>query len=722
MPVHRLLVFITVLALIVSGAPQAQDPSSSFDGRTDVVYIEVPVNVVRDGKPVRDLTARNFEIVDGRKKRDVVGFEIVDLSAVAALTTADGTPTSVPSAARRHFLMLFDLSFSDPESIVRARGAARELVANDLHPQDLAAVATYSQLRGPQILLGFTSDRRQLDKAIETLGVPQLIDRRNDPLGLVFADLQQRDRGIGGDLTGASGAGTGARDAIDEAILDNLRTTVGQVSRVERRESQERVVGMASGLSNLAQMLDTVRGRKHVVYLSQGFDSSLLLGNAPNRQRADALASGVAEATLRGFESGDSDEAFGSTKVQNALAQMAEVFQRTNATIQAVDIAGLRNKGSVDPAGSTLRDDSLFYMANETGGQLYRNANNLGEAMDELLDGTSVTYLLAFRADDVDFDGAYRKLKIKLRDVPRGTRAYHRAGYFAPRPYAERGRGERQLGAASQIFDTEGGALDVDVLGVPVAMAATDRAYVPIVIEIGGASLLEGGAAGGQLPVEVYGYVIADDGTVVDNFAQAFQVDATQNAATLRARGVKVFAHADLVPGDYTLRLLVRHGADGRSTLRLADLRVPDFAARARLLPPMVAEPRDQWLLVREPAERQRADAPFPFIFGDNPYFPAAAPTVPSRGAAAISALAYGVDGAIEAAGRLLDAGGQPVDGAQLGLLGARAAADVPGLVQLDLRLDVGGVAPGDYTMEIEVRADGVDRTLVSRAPVRVTG
>ncbi|MEM6454938.1 MAG: hypothetical protein AAF772_07570, partial [Acidobacteriota bacterium] len=68
------------------------------------------------------------------------------------------------------------------------------------------------------------------------------------------------------------------------------------------------------------------------------------------------------------------------------------------------------------------------------------------------------------------------------------------------------------------------------------------------------------------------------------------------------------------------------------------------------------------------------------------------------------------------------DAAGRPVDGAQLGLLGARAAVDSPGQVQLDLRLDVDGVAPGDYTMELEVRADGVERTLISRAPVRVVG
>ncbi|MEM6455826.1 MAG: VWA domain-containing protein [Acidobacteriota bacterium] len=665
---------------------QAASPTAqpqTFGGSADVVYVEVPVNVVHDGKPVRGLTADNFEIVDGRTARAIDGFEVIDLDTIGVPSTdavdAPIAPVAVPAAARRHFLLLFDLTYSDPESIVRARGAARELVSNDLHTQDLAAVATYSQLKGPEVLIGFTSDRHQLDAAIESLGMPQLIDRRNDPLGLSITGLAQ-DRRTGAGPGGRRGDGAaGVREDIEDELTETLRNTITQVQRIDRRERQARVVGMARGMGQLAQMLDAVRGRKHVVYLSQGFDSSVFLGDGPNRERSDALARGVAQATLHAFTSGDNDEEFGSTAVQNALARMAETFQRTDATIQAIDIAGVRNKNAGVVAGGNLQDEGLYYMANETGGQLYRNANDLGEALGELLDNTSVTYLLAFRADNVAFDGSYRKLKIRLRGdaVPRGTRAYHRAGYFTPKPYAERSAGERQLDAATRLFGREGGALDVNVLGVPVAVAGTDRAYVPVVIEIGGASLLDGGAAAGKLPVEVYGYAVADDGTIVDRFAQAFQIDASQSAANLRARGVKVYAHADLPAGDYALRVLVRQGVDGRSTLRVHPLRVPDFARdAARLLPPMVAEPRDQWLLVREPADRQREDAPFPFVFGDNPYMPAAAPSVPARGAAAVAALVYGVGDAIEARGHLLDAAGRPVDGAQLGLLGARAAVD----------------------------------------------
>ncbi|MEM6455825.1 MAG: VWA domain-containing protein [Acidobacteriota bacterium] len=718
---RAVLLLVVGLALFGVAAAHGQDADSrTFRGSADVVYVEVPVNVVHDGKAVRGLTAENFQVIDKRKKREIVGFEVIDLEAItidAAVEDAPQELVTMPSAARRHFLLLFDLSFSNPESVVRAREAARELVSNDLHAQDLAAVATYSFAKGPEIVLGFTSDRRQLDKAIETLGVPQLIDRRSDPLGLVLADMQ----GEGG-ASGGSALTSGGGGFAGEAVAEFIRTSVQRIQQFETADAQNQIVSMSEGMANLAQMLDTVRGRKHVVYLSQGFDSTVFLGRGPSQQRSDAVAANVAEAMAANFEGSTSDTSFGNTQVQNALARMAEAFQRTNATIQAVDIAGIRNKGGGVVAGANLQDEGLFYMANETGGQLYRNANDLGEAMGELLNGTSVTYLLAFRADDVSFDGAYRKLKIKLRgdDVPRGARAYHRAGYFTPKPYAERNRGERQLDAASQIFGREGGALDVEVLSVPVA-TETDRAYVPVVIEIGGASLLDGGAGDGKLPVEIYGYAIADDGTVVDNFAQAFQIDASQNSVALRARGVKVYAHVDLVPGDYTLRVLVRHGADGRSTLRVNAVDVPDFTVEAaRLLPPMVAESPAQWLLVREPTERRGEGDPFPFLHGQNPYMPAAAPSLPARGAIDIAALAYGVGDPVRATGRLLDAAGQPIDGVAFDLLGARAAPDSPGQVQLDLRLDVDGVAPGDYVIEVELQSGTTDQPLTARAPVQI--
>ncbi|HEX6863405.1 MAG TPA: hypothetical protein VF414_11345, partial [Thermoanaerobaculia bacterium] len=75
-----------------------------FAESTDVVAVEVPVQVVRDGEPVRGLTAADFEVYDGRKKQELTGFEVLDLYAPARPSA-----TQAVGAARRHFLLLFDL-------------------------------------------------------------------------------------------------------------------------------------------------------------------------------------------------------------------------------------------------------------------------------------------------------------------------------------------------------------------------------------------------------------------------------------------------------------------------------------------------------------------------------------------------------------------------------------------------------------------------------------
>src|SRR5579864_9493987 len=183
-----LLLLCTLWAAGGSGllaAPANPPASGAFSESTEVTVVQVPVQVVRDGGPVQGLTAADFEVFDGRKQQKVTGFEVLDLSARQGPAVA-----SIPPALRRHFLLLFDLAFSEPKSLIKAREMVRGMLPA-LHPSDLVAVATYSSARGPRIALGFTSDRRQVLKAVESLGLPEMVDRNPDPLNLVAAELQQ---------------------------------------------------------------------------------------------------------------------------------------------------------------------------------------------------------------------------------------------------------------------------------------------------------------------------------------------------------------------------------------------------------------------------------------------------------------------------------------------------------------------------------------------------
>jgi hypothetical protein len=87
-------------------------------------------------------------------------------------------------------------------------------------------------------------------------------------------------------------------------------------------------------------MLDSVKGRKHVVLFSEGFDGRLLLGRGPDAQDFEG------QQDQFNIERGnlwmvDTDDIFGSTPLQNEMGSMLEEFRRADVVIQAVDISGL---------------------------------------------------------------------------------------------------------------------------------------------------------------------------------------------------------------------------------------------------------------------------------------------------------------------------------------------------------------------------------------------
>src|ERR1700688_4859341 len=330
--------------------------SGALSETTEVVAVDVPVQVVRDGEPVRGLTAADFEVYEGRKRQAVTGFEVLDLRAGQGQAVA-----AIPPSLRRHFLFLFDLSFSEPKSIVRARGMVRGMLPS-LHPADLVAVATYSTAGGPKLVLGFTSDRRQVLKAIDTLGLPELVDRNPDPLQLIAgAELNS----VAGQraLIAVAGGDARPRQQAEAAFID-LINTAAKASDSANRQQQQAVVGaFTRSFTDLARLLASVHGRKQVIYLSEGFDTSIVHGVESAEDQGRIAAQSIAG---EGYLT-DSDARYGNTRGANVLEKLMEELRRADCVIQAVDIGGLRAQGDQGPARPS-GEGSLLGVAHDTGG------------------------------------------------------------------------------------------------------------------------------------------------------------------------------------------------------------------------------------------------------------------------------------------------------------------------------------------------------------------
>jgi hypothetical protein len=216
----------------------------------------------------------------------------------------------VPAAARRHFLFLFDLAFSEPRSIARARQAAAGLLSQ-LHPTDLVAVATYSSLRGPQLVLGYTADRRQIGNALASLGLPGLT-RAVDPLRLVLQEIL----GVGNTIAGVRPLSRDPlADATDPAVLIPVEAVAQGIARADRSALKTQVDLFARSLSDLARQMAVVEGRKYLVFLSEGFDAELLQGSASLDRQGEMRESVLAGESWRV----GSEERYGLTETANAV-------------------------------------------------------------------------------------------------------------------------------------------------------------------------------------------------------------------------------------------------------------------------------------------------------------------------------------------------------------------------------------------------------------------
>ncbi|MFP5287758.1 MAG: VWA domain-containing protein, partial [Thermoanaerobaculia bacterium] len=640
-----------------------------------------------------------------RKKQPLVGFEALDLASRPAAERKPAAPP--PVAARRHFLMMFDFTFSSPTGLTKAREAARTFVGQ-LHPSDLVSVASYTTDKGTEVLLQFTGDRGQILAGIDRLGLRAFRreEQAPDPLGLIVVD----------DLFSTVGKSAGREPSGGEKAFDptEMEVVIGnELARTSLVTRERSVANMTRSYAELARMMAAVRGRKYLVLFSEGFDASILTGTANTDEQLE-MAGGEAIWDI------NSTSRFGSTKTVSQVEEMLEEFRRADCVIQAVDVAGLR-AGVVGHAQFAGGKDSLFLMAKETGGELFENTNDLDVAVSKVLERTSVTYVLAFQPE-VPRDGKYHRLRVELKDGPKGARLVHRPGYYAPQSYDKRSPLERAFVAGQALVAAEEmKQVRTSVLAAPFPVQDGPW-YVPVVIEVDGPSLTAG-MDKGVAPTDIYAYAFDSEGRVRDFFSQTVGLDLAKVGPALAQGGLKFFGHLDLPPGEWSVRVLVRNGATGAMGLQVATVHVPELSqAGAVLLPAFFPEPAGKWLIVREAPREGDREVPYPFMLGTQPYVPASMPVLAAGQGTSVSLVGYRLKpGALKAEAKVLTADGRE---AGTGTLDAFERLD-PAPDGSDRMVATfappAGLKPGEYMLMVTV-TDSAGASETSVTPFQVAG
>ena len=675
----RILAAVLLLSL-TSGIAEAQ----RFGEAVEVTIVEVPVTVVdRAGNPITGLTRENFEVYDDGKRAPIEYFEVVDLATV---TAAPGRP--IPPVAYRNFLLLFDFANSRPGTIGRAQAAAREFVGANLTERDLVGVAVYSPSKGLRILTSFTADRALVRSAIE--GMTSSVEFRvADPLLLFPAERMAAPLSPGGGGSGpvAEAKAEGEREYIEERQAYDRATKAAQDS-----ELTSRIRSQLQNFGGVARALDGLKGQKQIVLLSEGFDPRFITGRQEiSGQKAQEENAAIASGEIWKV---DSDERYGSASGVREINDMAALFKRSDVRLHAIDIKGLRSEVDAREGVQKSSNEALFMVTKPTGGTVFKNANDLGSNFQSLLKRQQIIYLLGITSKSSGKPGKFHTLKVKT--TTRGAEISHRSGYHEASPRSN--DLERTLSLA-EILVT-----DAQVTEVPLTVFATAApgpgaaARVPVVVDIGGAKLLEG-LTGANATANIFVYAFDEQNQVRDFMQQRVVLDVAKTGETLRKTGVRYVGALNLNPGKYAIKALVRVDETGRTGFLRTDLNVPTYTERS-VLPPLAMGDATSWITLLSPTRGE--DASSILSVGPQPFVPSSPARIDAGSPLRFALMVYRMS--------IADLGVTPVvvsaDGstrdAAVSLVG-RTQPDSVGLTKLVFEFKPDGLQQGRYDLRLLV-------------------
>ena len=143
------------MCLITVGSVRAVTQNATFASKIEAVRVDVLVT--DEGRPVRDLQAAEFDVLDNgvRQEVDLTSFEQIPLNAVLALDMSESVAG---------------------ERLDHLRGAARGLL-DGLKPDDQAALVTFNHVvfQGSGLTTGLERVRAAIDRTVAT-GETSLVD------------------------------------------------------------------------------------------------------------------------------------------------------------------------------------------------------------------------------------------------------------------------------------------------------------------------------------------------------------------------------------------------------------------------------------------------------------------------------------------------------------------------------------------------------------------
>jgi len=569
---------------------QRQDEPKIRIGTTEVT-LDV---VVRDkkGRPVKDLTASEFEIYEDGVRQQVESFRLAvrEPETKADVNRGKDTPASpaaAGAAASRDktanpgvIALVFDRLSPDARSM--ARKAANAYSEEGLMANDFTGVFAIDM--SLLTLQQYTDNPQLVKQAIEqaTSRAPSTFASNNEQTrGLADRQMSlERQATTAQGATSVSGPGdsSGASAAAQEIGRANIEMAFVQMQMrmletFETLERNHQGHATANSLLALVNSMRNLPGRKTVIFFSEGLslppavvEQFRSVINAANRANVSVYT--VDAAGLR-IDSPNLE----TTRELNALAQ-----RRMNEVHRTQEPSGPLTK-SLERNEDLLRlnpHSGLGELADQTGGFLIRDTNDLSAGLRRIDEDMRAHYVMTYMPKNQEYDGRFRQISVKLSrpnlDV-QTRKGYYAVDHTIASPVlAYEAPALAALGAARA---SDSFALRVGALSFP---EPERLGLAPILVEVPASAFTYSPDNEKKIynsDFSIVALVRNESGRVVEKVSQHYQLSGPADKIEAARNGeILFYREANLQPGRYTIEAVAYDAPSGKSSVRKTNLEV----------------------------------------------------------------------------------------------------------------------------------------------------
>jgi len=463
-------------------APARQFGGLRFVDVAEVTVVNVNVSVTNKNGPVLTLKPSDFVVLQDGREQQITNFALYTEAAGAAgepvapspaaaapapaptATAATPLPAASPAPASPATGLLppkreprFVAFYVDNENLMpfnrnRVINSAVDWIGSHLSPPDQAMVVSYQ--RSVKILQPFTSDPEEIASALRATKK----------------------------LTGGATDAANGRKQVEDFINQNADSNPGSIAEAlddansfaqEQRNNLQFTIG---ALKELVAMMSGLPGKKAMVYISDG------LPMAPGQELYYQIEDSYHNPNVLSMAH-DND----ATDLFHSLVTTATA---AGVTFYTIDARGLESESGIEAenraprsslAASVLSSnyqDSLIFMAEQTGGIAVLNSNDPSVGLDRIATDLETYYSLGYRLLPSGEDRHHR-IEVKIKGHPEYRLNYRKTFIEKSLPSAI---GDRVVSALE--FDLEDNPLGIELKTGEPSPTEKERWLLPVDVHL----------------------------------------------------------------------------------------------------------------------------------------------------------------------------------------------------------------------------------------------